>query len=345
MRNRARHAFLVIAAGLVYALTACTSTQTSTDVAASSTQKCQFRVSTPSSTFPDGGGTGSLAIDTTRDCAWTASSNASWVSLPNSTGQGGASVSYSVAANTVPQTRVANLSVEGQTLQLSQAAAPCRFTLSSGGESIGYVGGTLSVTVQTFSGCGWSTSSDSGWLAVSSNASGNSTAIVGFSIAANAGPARVGHALVGGQLFTVTQDAGPAPTPPSTPSPSPVPAPTPAPAPAPTPSPSPSPTPPPTPTPTPTPPPAPSPTPTPTPPPPPPPPPTPTTASGSVRDVSGDCPAISFTVNGTAVETSKSTKFAGGKCDKIKNGTDVSVSGLLQNGTIAATTVQIAKGD
>jgi hypothetical protein len=46
-------------------------------------------------------------------------------------------------------------------------------------------------------------------------------------------------------------------------------------------------------------------------------------------------------VNGTAVDADKSTKFNGGKCDKLKNGTDVSVSGLIQNGTISAITIEI----
>jgi hypothetical protein len=313
MRNRTRYALLLIAVGFAQALAACTSTQTSTTASASSTQKCQFRVTTSSSSFSDGGGTGSLAIDTTRDCTWAVSSNASWVLLPDSTGQGGASVSYTVAANTVPQTRVANLSVEGQTLQLSQAAAPCRFTLSSSGESVGYAGGTLSVTVQTFSGCGWATASDSGWLTVISNASGSSTAAVGFRVAANPGPARVGRAAVGGQPFTVMQDGaptpapGPGPTPTPTPTPSPTPTPTPVPVPVPTPV------------------------------------PTPTTISGTARNVSGHCPDVSFTVNGTPVDADKATKFGGGKCDGVKNGTDVSVTGLLQNGTISATAIQILK--
>ena len=57
----------------------------------------------------------------------------------------------------------------------------------------------------------------------------------------------------------------------------------------------------------------------------------------------GHCPDVSFTVNGTPVDADKATKFGGGKCDGVKNGTDVSVTGLLQNGTINATAIQISK--
>ena len=50
--------------------------------------------------------------------------------------------------------------------------------LSKTSDAVGYAGGTLSLTVTTLTGCGWSTSSDSGWL-VTNNASGNTSATVG----------------------------------------------------------------------------------------------------------------------------------------------------------------------
>jgi hypothetical protein len=289
---------------VITSLISCTATQTSTSVTPSPTQKCQFRLSTSSSSFSDSGGTGTLTIDTTRDCAWSVSSNAEWVSVATPSGQGGASVSYTVSASAVPQARVANLTVEGQTVQLSEQAAPCRFSLSSNTGSIANSGGSLAVTVQTLTGCGWSTSSDSGWLVVA-NPSGNSTAVVGVRIAANNGPQRVGHAVIGGQPYTVVQDAAAT---------SPVPAPVP------------------------------SPTPTPTPMPTPPPPivPSVTTISGAVSSLSGECPDLILTVNGTTVVTSQSTKFTGGNCKHLESGTGISATGtVLGNGSIEAASVRI----
>jgi hypothetical protein len=286
-------------------LISCTATQVSTDATPSPTQKCQFRLSTSSSSFSNGGGTGTLTIDTTRDCGWSVSSNVEWVSVATPSGQGGASVSYTVSASTVPQARVANLTVEGQTVQLSEQAAACRFSLSSNTGSIGYIGGSLAVTIQTLTGCGWSTSSDSGWLVVA-NSSGNSTAVVGLNIAANDGPQRVGHAVVGGQPYTVIQDAGP--------SAAPVPSPTPAPAPTPTPTPTPIPT----------------------------PVPVTTTIDGTVRSLSGSCPDLVLTVNGTTVVTSQSTKFTGGNCKHLQSNSGISATGtLLSNGSIQAVSIRI----
>jgi len=309
----------VAVAIVITLLTSCTATQTSTDVAPSPSQKCQFRVSTSSSSFSDGGGTGTLTIDTTRDCSWSVSSSADWVSVATPSGQGGASVSYTVSASTVPQARVASLTVEGQTVQLSEQAAPCRFALSSSGNSISSSGGALAVTIQTLTGCGWSTSSDSGWLVIS-NPNGNSTALVSMRVAANTGAQRVGHAVIGGQPYVVTQDAvsGSAPVP----TPSPTPAPTPAPSPAPSPSPAP------------TPPTMPAPAPAPA--------PTIATISGTVRSLSGDCPNLTLTVNGTTVVIGESTKFTGGNCKHLQSGDDISATGtVLGNGAVVATDVRI----
>src|SRR5437763_16357540 len=79
----------------------CTSTQTSTGISAPSSEKCQVQVSTSQTTFTDAGGSGTVAVATTRDCGWSATTNANWVALASTAGQGDASISYSVAANSV----------------------------------------------------------------------------------------------------------------------------------------------------------------------------------------------------------------------------------------------------
>src|SRR3977135_4280790 len=120
---------IVVALSAAAGIAACTSTQTSTGITAPSSDKCQLQVSTSASSFSEAGGTGSLSVPTTRDCGWSPATNANWVLLASTSGQGDASISYSVAANSVPQTRSAAITVEGQAIQLSQAAAPCRDSL------------------------------------------------------------------------------------------------------------------------------------------------------------------------------------------------------------------------
>jgi hypothetical protein len=311
---------LAIGAGSV----ACTSTQTSTAVTAPSSQKCQFQLSNAPSSFNESGGSGAVSIDTTRDCGWSASSNAGWVSMASTSGQGEATVSYSVAANAVPVARSASIAIGGQSVQLSQAAAPCRYSLNKNQDTIGVNGGPVAIGLTTLTGCNWSATSDSAWVAITSGASGNASATVTLTVASNPGGQRTAHVAIGGQGFTLTQNAAPAPDPVPVPSPTPSPTPIPAPTPAPPPTPTPPPTPPPTPT--------------------PPPMPISATVSGKVSSVSGKCPELSFNVDTTRVTTSDATDFVGRKCKDIDDTVSVSVSGILQTANvISATLVEIQK--
>jgi hypothetical protein len=62
--------------------------------------------------------------------------------------------------------------------------------------------------------------------------------------------------------------------------------------------------------------------------------PTPPTAegeqSGTIGAVTGSCPAVGFTVKGTAVTTGPLTTYAGGSCSDIRAGASVEVRGLVQ---------------
>ena len=198
----------ILACALFGGTQGCTSSQTSTAVTSPASVKCQVQVGSPTTTdFTSAGGNGTVAIATTRDCTWTVSTSASWVSVANSSGQGEASVPYSVAANPVPMARAAQIAVSDATLQLSQDAAPCRFALSSSSVSVAAAGGPLTVQLSTLAGCAWNATSDASWLTVTSGASGTSTATIGMSAASNTGAARTAHMIAGGLTLTVTQSA------------------------------------------------------------------------------------------------------------------------------------------
>ena len=185
---------------------ACTSTETSTSVAAPSDRKCQFQLGNSQSSFPEGGGQGSLTIGTSRDCGWSVSTSAAWVTVGNTSGQGDATISYLVASNSVPSTRAAAIVAAGQTVQLMQSAATCHFSLARTSDSLPAAGGNFSVNIQTVAGCGWAAFSDIGWLRIVSGQSGNTSGPIGYSVTANTGAARVGNLNIAGILYTVTQD-------------------------------------------------------------------------------------------------------------------------------------------
>src|SRR5579871_687995 len=94
MSSWMRCAALLVLVVVVSTVGACTSTQTSTSGSPSPTQKCEFTVTNNPSSFTEAGGTGTLAVDTTRDCSWSASSTANWVSISTQNGQGSASIPY-----------------------------------------------------------------------------------------------------------------------------------------------------------------------------------------------------------------------------------------------------------
>jgi hypothetical protein len=309
----------------------CSKTTTSLTAPTTPTaDKCQISVSNAPTSFSASGGQGSLTIATSRDCTWSIKTEATWVSIAaDSGGQGEASIPYTVAPNPVPSSRAGAIIVDTQSIAISQAAAPCVYTLNRTGEAVAAAGGRLAVDVTTISGCGWTATSAANWIVVSSGQSGNAGGTVGLDVALNVGPARVGEVNIAGQRYAVTQAAAPPPAPDPVPSPSP---PAPSPTPAPTPSPSPVP--------------APAPTPAPTPPPPAPAPaPQNVDFEGSVSSLSGSCPNVTITVRGMTIVLDRSTDFSRSDCDDLRRGRDVTGSGVTQpNGTIKATDIRVFKG-
>jgi hypothetical protein len=240
--------------------------------------------------------------------------------MATANGQGDASIPYTVDANPMPAVRTATFSVGGQTVDVNQSAAACRYTWNVSSLSVGFGGGSLQANVQTLTGCNWTASSDAPWLRITSGQSGTANGTVGMSADVNTGAQRIAHVTAGGQSLTVTQDGAPAPPAPAPPAPAP---------PAPTPTPNP---------------PAPPPPPTPPPAPPPTPPLPPVTTDGTVAVLIGRCPAVTFVVKTTTILVNTSTEFKNGECADLRAGVDVTVTGTMQADLkVLATKVQFKK--
>jgi Domain of unknown function (DUF5666)/Viral BACON domain len=294
-------------------------TQASTSLAGPSSSKCQITATNQPSSFPAGGGRGSVSIGATRDCAWAIAANAPWIAIAGErSGLGDGVVNYTVSENPVPSARAAALTIEDLQLPLSQAAATCTFSVAPADASVAAAGGTLSFTLTTLSGCQWNAASQAGWIAVSSPATGTASTAVGVTIAVNAGAAREGAVTVGGTTFTVRQAGAsgtpsPAPPPPAPPAPPSPPAP-----------------------------------PTPPPPPSPPQPPVPGPEAvefeGTIIALAGDCPNISFIAGTRLVATNSGTEFKNGRCRDLSFGDRVKVRGTTTPGSpVAADRVELKK--
>jgi Putative binding domain, N-terminal/Viral BACON domain len=155
--------------------------------------------------------TGSVSVTAGTGCAWTAQSNAAWISLTGSTaGTGNGTVAYSVAANTQTTQRIGTVTIAGQTFTVTQAAMGCTYSLSITSWSPAAAGASSSTSVTAPTGCAWtSATSAPTWLTITSGTTGSGNGVVSFSAAANPNPqTRTGTLTIGGQTLTVNQAAG-----------------------------------------------------------------------------------------------------------------------------------------
>jgi hypothetical protein len=308
------------------------SASTSTSVTGPSDARCQVSVTGSPTAFGSGGGSGTASVTVSRECSWTAASTAAWLAITSGgAGQGDGAVGYRVSENAEPVARQGALTIAGRQVSVSQQAAPCRYDASFASPDLPPEGGETLVDVRTHSACGWTAASLVPWAAVSPG-SGRGAAALRVMVEPNPGAERRVEILVGAERLSAVQHARTAPPSPVPPSPAP-------------PSP-PGPPVPPSPEPNPGPPPGPAPGPA---PPPPSPPPTPTPTGtvkleGRIRDLSGQCPVITFRLDRRLVVTTADSKFKGGSCQRLSDNDDVKVDGtLMSDGIVVAKELSLRK--
>lgn len=92
-----------------------------TDVPVDCGGTCSFSINPTSASQPAGGGTGSVTVTAQAGCAWTAVSNATFITITSgSSGTGNGTVNYSVAANT-GAARTGTLTIAGLAFTVTQA--------------------------------------------------------------------------------------------------------------------------------------------------------------------------------------------------------------------------------
>lgn len=169
---------------------------------------CTFTASpTTVNNVAAGGATTTVTVTAPSGCAWTAASNASWLTITaGGSGSGNGTVTVSVAANSATTPRTGTLTIAGSTVTVTQAAAPCSYTVSPTSVSTAAAGGNATLTVTTTAGCAWTAVSNASWITVTAGASGSGGGTVTISVGANAAlTSRSGTLTVAGRTVTVTQ--------------------------------------------------------------------------------------------------------------------------------------------
>ena len=202
----------VLASAVVLAvnLTACGSSGTTTVTSPGTVSKCGVSVSAPGTPVPATGGTGQIAVTTARECAWTASSEAPWLSIKTGvSGQGDGAVQFEAASNPDPAVRRGAIVLNDQRAEVSQAAGECTITLGQEAASFDPSGGSGRIDVRASSAlCTWTAVADADWITIRPPTNGTGTGAVTFDIAATTGPPRTARITIAGHQFSVTQSQG-----------------------------------------------------------------------------------------------------------------------------------------
>ncbi len=169
---------------------------------------CELIVSSNHESVDGAGGNLSVNVRASADsCEWTATSNASWISIVSGpAGRGNGTVSFHVDGVTGPP-RTGYLTIAGQNVQVDQGTA-CSFTVATDTFSVDAAGGERQVAVTAPAGCSWTAQSPTPWITITSSATGSGSGLVVFRVAASDGPGRTGTIVVAGRTITVTQSLG-----------------------------------------------------------------------------------------------------------------------------------------
>lgn len=177
--------------------------------------QCAYDVQPRSASVGHSGGIVNVEVNTQTSCSWTAESQASWLSISvGSTGAGPGAVQIQAAATTSVSPRSGTVIVAGVTVTINQsgAPAPCTYEVAPRTISFPHGGGVSTVSVTTQAGCSWTATGGDTWLRVTGGATGTGNGSV--QLTADANPAsnpRSTTVLIAGTSVAVEQAAAPSP--------------------------------------------------------------------------------------------------------------------------------------
>ncbi len=168
---------------------------------------CNYALSSTSQSPGVEGGTSTVTVTrSSGSCGWTATSDASWITLSNPSGSDTATLSYSVAANPGTDSRTGHVTVNwtggSSQLTVTQAGmAPptgCTYSVNPTSVTAPAEGSTgqSTVTVTGTGNCNWSAQSNQFWIHITSATSGPSTGTINYTVDANTGAQRFGRIIV-----------------------------------------------------------------------------------------------------------------------------------------------------
>jgi hypothetical protein len=167
---------------------------------------CSYAATANRLTFDADGGNGSMSL--TTECAWSVTSEATWLTLAGpTTGKGGATIGFVVAPNPGAISRTARIAFPNGSLSIVQSGRSCTYVVAPDVLRFDLSGGTRTVQLTTSDGCAWTATSSQSWIRITRSPAGAGPATIDITVDQYASaPSRTGVVTVGGRTITVTQD-------------------------------------------------------------------------------------------------------------------------------------------
>jgi Putative binding domain, N-terminal/Viral BACON domain len=170
---------------------------------------CTYEISPAGLEIRADGDTGSFTVNTAAECAWTATSQESWVQIMSGgQGTGSGTVQFSVSRNPDIPERTAMIAVADRTFSVRQRGdvSMCEYRVTPVEFSPCMPEGTVSATLTTQDACPWTAAPAESWLDAPSGDSGTGSTTINVSFSSNYDAPRTGVIMVRWPTATAGQN-------------------------------------------------------------------------------------------------------------------------------------------
>lgn len=170
---------------------------------------CNLTLNPASTTIGPDGGAGAFDVDVLTGCNWTATSNASWLTITSAASGGtDATITFNVAPNTTPGSRTGVIAVSDKTFTVTQQGANCTLSIEPA-SNLTVPSNAFQGTIAVTSTCQWTAQPTAGFISVTAGGSGSGNGQIAYSVGANpSAQSRSGAIRIGNLTFNITQLGG-----------------------------------------------------------------------------------------------------------------------------------------
>lgn len=162
-------------------------------------QACTYEISPASLEIRADGDTGSFTVSTASDCAWTATSQDSWVQITSGgQGTGTGTVQFSVSRNPGIPERSTTIAVADRTVSILQRGdvSQCEYRVTPVEFSPCMPEGTVTATLTTDEACPWTAEASVPWISLPGGEAGTGSTTIDVSFTSNYDAPRTGLVMV-----------------------------------------------------------------------------------------------------------------------------------------------------